>query len=194
MLAAIRYNLARLADFAGRESCASFWPYAGAVFVAMILGAALVAAPELIDTAMRMQQHAVGFPALGPVDRDASPFGITLGGERLDLVRDVSLALDMLALASAVAAALLAAAIVRRLHDGDRSGRWALLPLPFLAVGLLAMGAFPDATHDPVTLSLFAILIANDVLYLAALGYLALLLSGAGTTTEKRFSAARPTS
>jgi uncharacterized membrane protein YhaH (DUF805 family) len=105
---------------------------------------------------------------------------------------------QMVAVGSITVAAtvvLLAAAVARRLHDRNRRGYWGLLPLPFLAAGLALMpGIFERAAAgreipDP---RLFLALVLNNLVYLAALGFLIVLLAGPGTTGPNRFGPPPP--
>lgn len=86
--------------------------------------------------------------------------------------------------------ALLAAAVVRRLHDSGRRGWWGLLPLPFFAIGMTAMVAIFGRTGLPSgepELMPFALLFGNNVLYLAALAMLVVQLCRPSDPRANRF-------
>jgi uncharacterized membrane protein YhaH (DUF805 family) len=85
----------------------------------------------------------------------------------------------------AVAVLLLAAAVVRRLHDRDMSGLWGALPLPFLIAALAMMpGLF---TRHSLDIGLFTALTACSLLYNATLIALIFLLAGGGTAGHNRY-------
>jgi uncharacterized membrane protein YhaH (DUF805 family) len=84
---------------------------------------------------------------------------------------------------------LLAAAVVRRLHDRGKPGWWGALPLPFKALGLLigpavarTMTSYPPT---PSPLSLLASL--NGLCSLVATIILIVLLAGEGDREPNRF-------
>jgi uncharacterized membrane protein YhaH (DUF805 family) len=98
----------------------------------------------------------------------------------------------VMAVAIVAAIVLLAAAIVRRLHDCGRSGFWALVPLPFLSVGFVLMSRQFQSTGEP-DLRLFFTVFANNFVYVILLGVLILQLSRPGRRTTNRFGAAPET-
>jgi uncharacterized membrane protein YhaH (DUF805 family) len=93
-----------------------------------------------------------------------------------------------MALVNLVFVLLLAAAVVRRLHDCDRTGLWALLPVPFMALGQLkapqmtAMftGGLPDER-------MMSLMMLNSLFYWIALIALIILLVLEGTNGPNRF-------
>ena len=91
-----------------------------------------------------------------------------------------------------LAAALLAAAVTRRLHDRGRSGHWGLMPIPFIVISLFAMARlFAAFTNDPeVDVRLFLVVFVSNLLYLATLGLLVVLLAGASTPGPNRYGLA----
>ena len=96
-----------------------------------------------------------------------------------------------LGVAVAVAVALLAAAVTRRLHDRDESGLWGLMPLPFVAIDVVG---FPRAlTNYALGVAdtwLVAGLFANNLVYLATLGGLLVMLARDGTPGPNRYGPA----
>jgi uncharacterized membrane protein YhaH (DUF805 family) len=90
----------------------------------------------------------------------------------------------------AIFVALIAGSAVRRLHDSGRSGWWILLPLPFLATAIWGMQQVRSsfrAGGDPD--SLFGLLMANNLVYLAVIGFLVFLLARPGSAGPNRFGA-----
>ena len=85
---------------------------------------------------------------------------------------------------------LLAAAVVRRLHDRGLSGAWGLLPLPFLGFAFFAMHRASLAVPTGEPDSLFGTAFASGVLYNISLIVLIVLLAGRGDETENRFGPA----
>ena len=183
-------HLAGLVRIHGREHRASFW-----IYVAVVMGFTFVAcfaiiAPAIADTVMRIEQFAAEHPDQVTVQSSAGQFSITVHGYHPELLPDFAgIAPGMLALC-AVVILLLAAAVVRRLHDCGRRGTWGLLPVPFLASGLLIMPRLLGAPDfDP---GLFALLFFNNAVYLAALGWLVYLLAGPGSKGDNRFGPEPP--
>jgi uncharacterized membrane protein YhaH (DUF805 family) len=97
------------------------------------------------------------------------------------------------AIVSAVAVLLLAAAVARRLHDTGRSGAWGLLPLPCLFFGLYKMSQFFAglARRDPEPGS-FTLIFVNNLVYLACLGLLVFLLARPGVPGDNRYGPPPP--
>jgi uncharacterized membrane protein YhaH (DUF805 family) len=187
MFRSIGYNLARLADFSGRESRRLYWPYAIAVFFLAMLAALMLMVPVMTAMMGRLgaylQAHPEGFPKPAPGQPPAFP---------PELMPDMASILVPLAIVNLVSVLFYAAATVRRLHDRDRTGWWAALPLPFQLLGALigprAMAAMmhPAAAPSPVaTLSSL-----NSLLYWAAFIYLIVLLAGEPSPGPNRFGEA----
>ncbi|MCG6119570.1 MAG: DUF805 domain-containing protein [Blastomonas sp.] len=82
---------------------------------------------------------------------------------------------------------VLAAAVVRRLHDRGSSGAWGLLPLPFLAFAFYAMhrAALADLTDEMD--SAFETAFVSGALYNISLIILIVLLAGRSEVGENRF-------
>lgn len=97
------------------------------------------------------------------------------------------------AIVSLLAIVLLAAAVVRRLHDSGRGGWWGALPLPFLVIGLVAMFRIFDTMQrvaepgfTPPVLP-FVVLFANNMLYLGMLALLVVQLCRPSDPGVNRF-------
>ena len=87
---------------------------------------------------------------------------------------------------------LLAAAVVRRLHDRDRTGLWGLMPLPFTLVSMAnpkAATALATGSHEPSSLD--RLMLLSSALFWIALIALIVLLAGEGTKGPNRFGQER---
>ena len=185
ILRAIGRGFAGLLRFDGRDGRASFWPYA--VFVVFLDQIGVMAAMlPAIDRIYRyilaqLEQTQTG----GPGDHS-----VEITSNAPDLGPIMPGMVGVATLVTAITVALLAAAVVRRLHDRDRRGYWGLLPIPFIAAGLALMPriftgflAEPEAPDMPA----FLALVLNNLAYLGTLGLLIVLLAGPGTPGPNRF-------
>lgn len=177
MLAAVRYNLANLFNFRGRETRALFWPYAGLVFVLTIIGIMVAMLPRLADSMTRMQRFAAEHPEQATVQSGPGTYSITIHGNHPELMPDMAAMMTGMDFILAGTILLLAAAVVRRLHDRGRSGWWGLMPIPFLAFASFVMPKF-FAQSQP-DMGLFLAIFFNNLLYLVSLGVLIVMLAGA---------------
>ena len=188
IFASIRHNLANLLRFSGRDSRAQFWPYAIAVFLAAMAADILLFIPIMTDMMQRMilyaRDHPEGFPQPAPGQIQTLP---------PELMPDMGRMFVPMTIVGIASLLLLAAAVVRRLHDRDRSGWWGALPLPFQAIGI-AIGPMVlknmTATlprQSPLTL-LSAI---NSLLFWCAFILLIVMLAGEGLKGPNRFDGDR---
>lgn len=152
MLEAIKHNLRSLLSFSGRDARQTFWYYVLFVYVATTLVSMVAMVPamvemfgDIVDTA-----KAGGSP-------DAAEQ--VVAGSMADMLGSVGYVSMAVGVAMIL---LLAASLVRRLHDSDMSGWWALLPGALQAYGVVqmpaqmaAMGAVmgdPSALNDPTAM------------------------------------------
>ena len=159
----IGYHLRGLLRFTGRDSRPTFWAWALSVLVAGTGVMSTIAMPVMIGILGLAGER----PFSGSIEREAAVFG--------------TVAMPMI-IATAVIAAitipLVAASVARRLHDGGRSGAWGLLPLPFLATGLILYPQiFGAIAPEGGPGDLFFAALANNLIYLATLLYLVRLLT-----------------
>jgi uncharacterized membrane protein YhaH (DUF805 family) len=175
----IIHGFRNVTTFSGRDRRGRFWPYAALVLVFgfVLLGAAVTF--SLSGYFAEVQQFAAAHPEATTVQSSPGSYSISVDASHPDApIPDlggffVSLGIGVLAIIAA-----LAAAVSRRLHDSGRSALWGLMPVPFLLFGL---GFFPVmmdsmmAAEEP-DFSLFFLLFANNLLYLAGLGTLIILL------------------
>lgn len=156
--------LTRLTDFSGRDPRRLFWPYAGVVFALMMIVMGMVNA-SIMAGALAMMQ----------ADRapDFSGMVLATAGE------------------IAVVVALLAAAVVRRLHDTGRPGYWGLAPLPFVIFSLFGfynlLRDFGEPGQDVPPL-FFPVFFSN-MLYMVALVTLIVLLALPTKADANRYGA-----
>ncbi|MDB5691723.1 MAG: hypothetical protein JWO81_786 [Alphaproteobacteria bacterium] len=178
VFASIRHNLANLFRLSGRDSRASFWPYAIAVFLLAMAADILLFIPIMSDMMTRTMAYARAHPEGLPKPVPGQPPILPP-----ELMPDMNRMFVPMTAVGVAMILLLAAAIVRRLHDRGKSGWWAALPLPFKALGLLigpaaarAMTAYPP---KPSLLATIGSL--NGLCSLAAIVFLIVLLVGEGT-------------
>ncbi|MGZ8311682.1 MAG: DUF805 domain-containing protein [Allosphingosinicella sp.] len=176
------YNLARLADFSGRERQILFWPYAGFVYaLATLAGMMIIMLPILNSLVQMMQQVQTAAQHGGNADPAFVKSPETLLPDFGGLVIPV-------AILNILTVILLAAAVARRLHDRDRSGLWGLLPLPSMAISLLLMPTsfmqfVPQSAPNPW----LALTMLNNLVALGLTGMLVVLMFGPGTAGPNRF-------
>ena len=113
----IRRGFASIFRFSGRDTRAEFWPYAIFLYFAATVATWLVMMPEMMRMVQTMFQRAAERAA---VESEPTP-------EEIDaMVRDMMPNFEFLMMGSmvvhTVAILLLAAAVVRRLHDRDLPG------------------------------------------------------------------------
>lgn len=188
--AAVRHNLVSLLRFGGRDTPAQFWPYAGFVLAVLFIVTAAVMLPPIASAMAQMPRLAVASPDQLAVAGNGLQHSLSSSGQP-GLILDVQGIIQPMIFLSALAVFLLAAAVVRRLHDRNSTGWWAALPLAFLLIGLAMMPRlfrnFASAPEPDFTL--FFVLFANNLFYLLSILLLILLLSGAGTRGSNRFGA-----
>lgn len=159
---AIAHCLRNLLRFRGRDTRSQFWFYILGLFIAQ----------QIITALATILLMAVHFDS--PASVAATPPENAAG-----FFASVHLFM-LIALSSGVLAImLLAAAVVRRLHDRGLSGAWGLLPVPFIVFSSVEMyrffGSFGQPGMEPDH-SLFMAIFISNALYLVALGALIVLL------------------
>jgi uncharacterized membrane protein YhaH (DUF805 family) len=186
VLSSIGRGFAGLLRFGGRAGRARFWHYAG--FVLVLTQFAGMAA--FLPVFFRIRRYALAHPEQARISSGPGYYSIAINGNAPDMNPIVADILDAVTILPAVTIAVLAAAVVRRLHDRDRRGYWGLLPLPFLAAALVLMPklmAGVAAEPDAPDLSLSFAVFVNNLLYLGMLALLVVLLAGKGTPGPNRF-------
>ena len=185
IMKSIRHNLANSAHFSGRESRAAFWPYVAFVVGIMTVGMMAIMVPMMAEIFVKMQQFAAAHPDQATVESGPGTYSITIQGNHPELMPNMTAIVGWFSVICMVVVCLLAAAVVRRLHDRGRSGAWGLIPLPFLATGFALMPKlFSQSVPD---MTMFVGLFFNNLIYLASLGLLIFLLAGEGEKAENRY-------
>lgn len=187
-LASLRYNLAGLLRFSGRDSKAAFWPYAAFILIAAMVAMMLGMAPVMGEAMANMAAYAAKHPERATIQPGSGGFSISIQGDAPGLMPDMGAMMVPMGIVALVTVVLLAAAVVRRLHDCGRTGWWGLMPLPFLTAGSILMpGMFAQGESD---LALFFAMFFNNMLYIGLLALLAVLLAGQGQPGENRYGPA----
>lgn len=183
-------GFANLLKFNGRDRRGQFWPYAGVVlvlsFVGMSAGLPMAMAPIFAEAAAMAEEHPEA------VSIEQSPGSYVVEYEPgSGFMPDFSSFFLVLGVAMGVTVILLAAAVTRRLHDRGLPGFIGLVPVTLLATGLFGMSRLM-ATMDQTEpdLSLFGLMMLNNMLYIASLGGLVILLSLRGKPQPNRYGPA----
>ena len=190
ILASIRYNLANLLHFSGRENRALFWPYAIAVVLMDFIAMFAMMVPAMSESLARMQRFAAAHPDQATVESGPGHYSISIQGYHPELMPDMSPLLAGVAVVALVTVVVVGAAVARRLHDRGRRGWWGLLPLPFLGIALtMEPRMFAGFGSGHPDMALFMAMFFNNLLYLASLAILVVLLAGDGVKGPNRFDA-----
>jgi uncharacterized membrane protein YhaH (DUF805 family) len=172
IIATIGHGLMGVARFSGRDTLGQFWVYTAFVFALLFVATISAVLPPIAYA------YVVDQAVSGP-----------MGEAGVNAVPDIRGILYPLMALAVLAVLLLAAAVVRRLHDRDRAGIWGAIPLPFLAIGFtLTPGVFDSfAGGGEPNVAAFFLLFFNNVAYLLSLLWLVILLVCAGTPGTNRF-------
>jgi uncharacterized membrane protein YhaH (DUF805 family) len=180
ILASIRYNLARLLLFSGRETRGQFWPYAISLFIVQLAVGMLLLIPVMFDMFARLQRYLIEHPEGLPTETGPYPGAVVLPPE---LMPDMAIVTVPAAVLNLLFVLLLAAAVVRRLHDRDKSGWWALMPVPFMVYGQIKG---PEAATMMMSGAMarspeMLLVMLSNLLYWIALIVLVVILAQTGT-------------
>jgi uncharacterized membrane protein YhaH (DUF805 family) len=183
IFASIRLNLAGLFRFSGRETRGEFWPYAIFLFLLSMAVGIVVAGFVMADMFVRLQRYIAVHPEGLPTPVPGQPAMLPP-----ELTPDLTVMTVPSMVANVVIVLLLAAAVVRRLHDRDRTGLWGLLPLPFTIVSMInrdAAMAQAMGQREPSRIEL--LMFMTVPLFWLALIVLIVLLAGEGSRGPNRF-------
>ncbi len=185
LVESIRHCAARLLTFSGRDSRAQFWPYAFTI-LALLFATMFAAMYRLMG---QMARYAAEHPEQSSIDSGPGRVSVTIHGDAPELTSGFVTMFEQAGIVVGIAVLLLAAAIVRRLHDRGKSGLWALPPAFFLTVGLVMMPRVMGnaGAGQPPDMRLFFALFLNNIIYLATLFYLGYLLATEGPKGANRF-------
>jgi uncharacterized membrane protein YhaH (DUF805 family) len=190
LLARIGYGLQNAARFSGRDGGVQFWTYALVVVALGITPFFIYFTVEIQRSFQAMQAFAAAHPEQSTAVSGPGHYSVQIEGHHTELFPDVESAMIILAVSAVLMVLLLAAAVVRRLHDRNKSGFWGLMPLPFLGIGLYAatkmFAAFGKADTAP-DMTLFGLLFLNNFIYIGTLIALAIMLMLPGTTGSNRY-------
>jgi len=185
----IRHGLRNLANFRGRETRSQFWRWAGLVLLLMFLGLGAMMGVQVGRIFSQLEGYAAEHPEAVTVHRAPGQITYEVQGVGPDLLTNLASMFVGLGVGVTIAVGLLAAAVARRLHDAGVSGLWGLLPLPFLAGGLILFSRMWAAMQTPEDFptGLFLAGFLNNLLYLATLALLIILLIRPSAAGANRF-------
>ena len=154
-----------LTQFRGRDTRSQFWPYAGvATALYLVVG------------------WAVLIPVTLPIIGGSTPVS------EVEFSRAISRFMLISFLMFAGLVALLAAAVVRRLHDSGRSGLWGLLPLPFASFSCVVFQRlFVQFGSGAPDMGLFFSAFVSNVFYMVGLVTLIVFLSLRSSETPNKY-------
>lgn len=181
--ASVRHNVARLLRFSGRDSRAQFWPWAIAVFLLGMVLDIIAMIPMMTEMMRRMfayiKAHPEGLPQPQPGGPPLPP----------ELMPDFSGFTQIAGAVGVLTVLLWWAAVVRRLHDRDRSGWWGAVILPFQIAAILLAPPASKAMLSGAVQSRPVALIAslNGAGYWIAFIFLLVILAGNGTPGPNRY-------
>jgi len=167
----IRYNLRGLLNFSGRDPRRVFWIYFGSIFALTIVLYSLATIPLFIRLIF-----AAKAAATIPIDTANTPDPIFHFAEMLLWVTGAVAALMIF---------LVAAAVTRRLHDIGRAGKWALIPVILLFIGLSGMYRSQIIEQDPG--AYLALILLANMTYNLTLIILVIFLCLPSSLQENRF-------
>lgn len=181
MLDAIKYNLSNLTNLAGRDARQTFWFYVLFLFIAQYLIGLLISAP-MMGGIMKDAFEGVS-QGLPQAEMQARMMQSISGPLRTSMTASAAVSL--------IAALMLAASFVRRLHDSNRPGWIAAIALVFV----LGAQALTFANMDAVLSAMMqidpenptAVLEAQRPLFAASalswVGYLIVIVFGVWPST-----------
>jgi uncharacterized membrane protein YhaH (DUF805 family) len=133
MLAAIKHGLRNLFNFQGRDARQAFWFYVLFIYLITMGIGMVISVPMSMQATMAGIQQ--GMAQAGNANREASQ-----AAAQAAIAASMSRYMPLMVWATFVSAIImlvgLAASLVRRLHDADLSGYWALLPLSLQAINV----------------------------------------------------------
>jgi uncharacterized membrane protein YhaH (DUF805 family) len=193
LLASLRHNLGRLVRFSGHDSRRLFWPWAIFVVAGATLVLTAVLVPLMATTMGRMQQFAAEHPDQADVVSTPTSYQVTIHGSHPELFPPMDDFILGCAIGCAVIVLLLAASVVRRLHDAGRTGWWGLPPTLCLAAGIFIFRRISASfSHEHFDHRLFLAGALTNLVYLGSLVLLIALLAQPGHAEANRHGTAPP--
>lgn len=167
----------------------AFWIYAGVNIALVTLVWSVMFSGFFQQFAASAAKVAENNPADVTIRQGPGSYSISVAGNHPGLMPDMTGVIWTVALLAVIFFALTAAAAMRRLHDSGRIGAWVLLPVPFLMFGFVLMPDlfenFGDGSNPPM--AQFALLFANNLIYLLCLLIVAILLGLPGNPAANRY-------
>lgn len=193
---AIAGGFTRLLQFSGRDQRGTFWPYAGLIFSLAFCLIPVAMWPGMEGFTRTAFEIAEASPQDVSITVGTGGSSIAVRGDHPEIEPHITRMMLGVAAVVGVAALLLAAAVVRRLHDVGRSGLWALAPLIFLCSGIggmtWVMPRFMAGEPGADAMGGFLLLFANNLLYMASLATLIVFLALPSRRTDNRWGPAGP--
>jgi uncharacterized membrane protein YhaH (DUF805 family) len=194
MIGSFRHNLTRLFQLGGRSSPAQFWPYMIVMILLQIMATAIPASWWFSQTFANMQRFAAEHPDQATVTQGPGSYSVEINGYHPELTGGMQQFAIGAAVILIIFLLLTGPAMVRRLHDSNRSGLWLLPTLVTLVIALagtplLVNGGLNGA--EP-SLFLFGLLLLNNLVYLSSLLVMLLLLIADGTPGPNRYGTRSP--
>lgn len=184
MMASIRYALGSVLRFSGRDGRGLFWPWAILVFLLGQVAYMMAMVPAILSSMMRAMEAA----QRGDFGPDGQPNPAAIAQLTAQMGADFGGLWISFAVIHAITVVALAAAVTRRLHDRDRTVLWGLLPLPFMAMGIVLMpDAFAFAASPAQASTGMKLLGLSSPLFWGSFVWLVVLLAGEGTEGPNRF-------
>ncbi len=186
------FQLTRLTRWSGREPRRLFWPWVACVMVANMMAGMVAGVPMFVGIARNMAAFAQDHPDRTTVSSGPGYYSMQIDGPVPTemMMEPMRWFVPVVAIVTLLSILMLAASVVRRLHDAGRSGRWGLLPLPFVATGIIAFWRLFDRFSQPGVapdMAPFLLLFGNNVAYLVALVVLVVQLCRPSDPGPNRF-------
>lgn len=194
MIGSFRHNLARLFQLGGRSSPTQFWPYMIVMIVLQILATSVPVTWVVNESFTNIRRFAAEHPDQATVIQGPDHYSVEIDGYHPELMpgmQDFAITAGVILLLFLL---LTGPAMVRRLHDSNRSGWWLLPTLVTLVIGLAGTPLLVNGGlngGDP-SLFLFGLLLLNNLVYLASLLVMLLLLIADGTPGPNRYGTRSP--
>lgn len=174
---AILRGFANILRFSGRDRRGQFWPYAGVVlvlsFAGMSVGLPMAMQPIFAEAARMAEEH----PEAVSIQQSPTSYQVEYAPGS-GFMPDFSGFILVLGVAAVLTVVLLAAAVTRRLHDRGLPGFIGLIPAVLLGSGLFGMSRLMATMgQSEPDLSLFGLMMLNNMLYIASLITLIVLLA-----------------
>ena len=134
MLRAVRHGLGNLLIFEGRDARQAFWYYVLMVYIATTVLTMLVTVPLTLSAVFTSVSEVI---QQSQYNQDPAAVEVAMQGSMMRAMdKIIPLTVTLGFVTTVLMIVLLGASFVRRLHDSDLSGYWALVPAGLQAIGL----------------------------------------------------------